>query len=56
VLTALFALAAEAARAGLAPELAPGLVLAGFAAFEAVRPLAASGPLLARLGADPGAL
>ena len=47
VLTALFALAAEAARAGLAPELAPGLVLAGFAAFEAVRPLAASGPLLA---------
>ncbi len=47
VLAGLFAAGVEVARAGLAPELVPGLVLAGFAAFEAVRPLAASGPLLA---------
>jgi len=47
VLAALFALAAESTQAGLSPELAPGFVLTGFAALEAVRPLAASGPLLA---------
>jgi len=47
VLAGLFASGAQAAREGVSPELVPGLVLGGFAAFEAVRPLAASGLLLA---------
>ncbi len=47
VLAGLFATGVKATRAGLSAELLPGLVLAGFAAFEAVRPLASSGLLLA---------
>ena len=46
-LAGLFVAGAQATGSGLPPTLLPGLVLAGFAAFEAVRPLAQSGALLA---------